>query len=353
MVLSKLKRLDKEQRKKAGIVALFALIIIGTLVGGMLLVTVYPAADYGNIALFNEATGASIDETSTLNVQDGDFIVAWLMDDPNTARQPDDENFKTYLYLEDGTWIEDGAETYGTYPHIYVSSLRWWFDLDQCPQGTFTYYIRYYAYIEPGVIVDEDSDTFQITNAAAPVYDDAEFTEAPDDVGFGVDESPAYVSWKFDYDGPCVVDVTLDGTEVDSQTYEASSVDQIYTHLVDTSVAGTFVVEFTVTPDDYTNPVISDSVTVTIAGDTDTTTTDTTTTDTTTTDTDTTTTDTTTTDTTTTDTDTEETPPTDEPVFDMVLIGMVAGIAAGVILIGILLVKGGRPKTKQKNKGGN
>jgi hypothetical protein len=258
------------------------IVLLGvTLVG---FVTVYLATDYGDIALYNERTLAEMDASTTLNVQDGDWMVAWLRWNPDYSHKPTDEDFNTRLYRSDGLWIEDGRNKslYPASPSDAIQcSIRWWFDLDQCPQGTFTYYVNYFAVIEPGVVVD--SDSFEITNSEAPVYDDAEITVRPDDVGFGHDESGTYVQWGFSYDGPCTAYVALDGAEVDSQTYEASGADQTFTYLIDTSVAGTFEVVFTVVPDDGGSPSIADTVMVTIAEPTvptDTTTTDTTATDT-------------------------------------------------------------------------
>lgn len=115
--------------------------------------------------------------------------------------------------------------------------------------------------------------SFQVVNTQLPSYDDAVITIKPDDVGFNVDESPAYVEWMFAYDGPCVGSINLDGAEVDSQIYGASGVDQIFTYIIDTSIAGVYTVVFVVTPDDISNPAVSDIVMVTIAGSTTTTTT--------------------------------------------------------------------------------
>lgn len=273
--------------------------ILGVALMPFALVT-YDVTDYGDIALYNENTLEEIDTATTLNVQDGDWMVAWLRDDPTTTRKPTDidlEIFSADLYLGDGstsgTWIEDGRDR-----EEYAGSYRWWLDLDQCPQGTFTYFVKYFARLDANTIVKGNSFAFQITNTEAPVYNDAEITVRPVDVGFDTDESPAYVQWTFSYEGPCTASVTLDGTEVDSQTYAASGVDQIFGYFMDTSVAGTFEVVFTVTPDDGSSPAVSDTVSVTVA--------ESTTTPTTTTDTETTTTDTGTTTTTTTDGDDDE-----------------------------------------------
>jgi hypothetical protein len=107
-------------------------------------------------------------------------------------------------------------------------------------------------------------------------YDDVVIVNTPVDVSFNVDESPASVTWTFSYDGPCSADVTLNGTWDEGETYSASTDDQIVIYTVDTSVAGIYEIVFTVTPDTAGNPVVSDTVMVTVVELTDTTTTTTT-----------------------------------------------------------------------------
>lgn len=260
--------------QRLALVAAVAIVII--LFGGVTLlsfnITVYEATDYGDIALYNERLagqeGAEIDATTTLNVQDGDRIVAWLRWNPNKSHKPTDENFTTSLRLEDGTWIEDGRDrkTTASNPPLLESSYKWWFDLDQCLQGTFTYYINYFVRIDTMNIVTGDSFTFQITNAEESVYDDVVIIDSSGtNVTFDVDETLAHVSWLFSYDGPCTASLTLDGEEIDSQDYGRSGANRIYTHNVDTSVAVSYKLVLTVTPDTSANPpLVSDTVQVTV-----------------------------------------------------------------------------------------
>ena len=435
MPFTKLKRYYEGERKRVNIIALLALVVVGILVGGSLL-AVLDVSYYGYPDLWEETNDVQMSAGDVLNVQDGDTLVAWLRDELSDQHKPTDLDWDVTLRLAStDEWVEDGGDASKIgefYPSVVGDSMRWWFDLQSCLEGTHEYRVYWFAMIgdtevdvdgysfvfavvntkepvyEDAVFVTEPdtelsytvgqsaahvtwvvgydgpftvsvtvdgeedwsgtyiassaddwviytidtsvagtqsvvltvtpdgvdrpllvSDTVMVTIASTTLYDNAVITDALDDVSFGANESLAYVSWTFDYDGPCAVDVTWDGIEVDNKTYVASDVDQTFDYLVDTSVAGTFTMVFTVTPDDADNPAVTDTAMVTVEAETPTDTTTTTT------------------------TPTEAWPPPDEPELNIMLIGMCVGIAAGAILIGILLVKGGRPKTKQKNKGGN
>lgn len=421
MSLAKLKRLNKEQRKKVNIVALFALIVIGTLVGGMFLSPlggVRDINDYGIITVHSLYGGAgggglgpAISSGDTIVAEDG-LAIVWRPD-PNYSGSPTCE-----LYSTDGTWYESGNWNLNTNVDPYFH--LWGFTLEGVPTGTNEFYCAFGgSYTEdilwvgstihfniqsgttpthPAVIFEVVPDPEPIPSGTSTplkwhfiyeglatatvyvdgvvkstrdttpsdgtqyftysfsetvvgiyivkltidpeyglttsseievevievslVYDDAVIKVKPADVSFDfdVDESVAHVIWMFSYDGPCIADVRLaDGTEVDSQTYIASTNDKMFDYIVDTSVAGTYELILTVIPDDYNNIPVVDSVTVTVEAST------------------------------TTPTDTT---PTVLPPDEMVLIMTMVGVAAGIILVGILFVKGGAiPKKKQMNKG--
>ena len=241
------------------IVAILGVAYFGGLVGQ---VSVYPTSDYGDMHLYQSATDIEIGTGDLLNVQNGDYVTVWLLDDLATSRKPTDEDFAAALYLitnTGSTWIADGTDR-----GIYGYSFNWLISLESCLQGTYEYFVKYFARIGPDAVVKGESIIFQVVNTQLPTYDDADITIKPDDVTFGLGQSPAYVEWRFSYDGPCVVDVTLNGVEVDSQAYEASGSDQIFMYIVDTGVAGTYTIIFTVTPDNPNNPSVSDTVRVII-----------------------------------------------------------------------------------------
>jgi len=159
----------------------------------------------------------------------------------------------------------------------------------------------------PDIIAMVITDSVILTAyTSSEVFDDAEFVDIPVNVSFNVGESPAYLIWTFSYDGPCVVDIVLDGTWDDGKSYDASVADKIFTYIVDTSVAGTYELVFTIDPDGTANPTVSDTAMVTIVGLPDTTT-----------------------------TTTSETPPV-EPEIDYMFLAI--GIAA-VVVIGFVILK--------------
>jgi hypothetical protein len=308
-----LNKLSNKHKNKIGVAIIVVAILSVAFFGGLVGMQMYPSSDYGDIHLYNERTDAEMDSTSTLDVQDGDFITAWLRDDPDTTRKPTNEDFTASLYLDGGALIE-----YGKDRETYVDSYRWRFDLEQCLEGVHLYYIKLFVNLGGGDFIVGNSFTFQITNDEPPDYDDVEIINSPgDNVSFVIGESPAYVEWTFMYSGLCTGSLTLDGEEVDSQDYEISSVQRVFTYIIDTSIAVDYELIFTVTPD-AGNPSVSDTVIVNV-GETSTTTTTTTTTD---------------TDTTT--TTGVPPPPPPEEEMDYMLIGVI--IAA--VVIGFALFSG-------------
>lgn len=252
-----------------------------------------PVEDYGDIALYNDNAPGDpmMDATSVLNVQDGDYMIAWLKDDVDTTRKPTDLDWTVSLRLEDGSaegqWIADATDR-RTYPDS-SDNIRWNLALDQCLEGTNTYFVFFYATVgDTEVDAGGNSHTFQVVNAIEPVYLDAEFTEFPEDANYTVDEVSAYATWHFSYDGAYTAVVKVDGAEDYNRHFDAGSGDDLVMYTIDTSVPGTYTVVLTVTPDSTENSQISDTVIVDIVAptttttDTDTTTTTTTTTGTTT-----------------------------------------------------------------------
>lgn len=265
----------KEYKNKIG-VAIIIVAILGVAYFGLAGMQMYPSSDYGDIHIYNERTDAEMSQGDTLKVQDGDFITAWLRDDLDTWRDPQDEAFTASLMLDDGSLIEYGIEMPIAGEGL---SRKWEFNLEQCLQGTNIYNIKFFVNLGGGDFITGDSFTFQITNDQPADYDDVEFINTPDaNVSFGIDESPAWIEWTFLYAGSCVGTLSVDGDEVDSQDYDISGVQRIYIYNIDTSIAGIYEIEFNVAPDSDANPDISDIVQLTIGEPSTTTTTTTTTT---------------------------------------------------------------------------
>jgi len=263
----------KQNRKLLIVLVLVTALIFGA---SVVFITIYPATDYGVIHLYNERTDVEMTASTTLNVQSGDYIVAWLMDDPSTSRMPTSEDFSATLYTSAGALVEGGRDR-----TTYLNSYKWWFDLEQCPTGTFTYYITFFAVIESDVVSRSNSFEFKITNTEAPTYTDAVITGKPSDATLDAGDVST-LTWKFTYNGPCDAFVTRNGVEVQQLAYGVSTGERVFNHLVDTTVPGTYTLVFNVVPDASVNPWISDTVIVTIAGTQTTTTTTPTTTPTTT-----------------------------------------------------------------------
>ena len=167
--------------------------------------------------------------------------------------------------------------------------------------GAFTVKFRFI----PDVTLSTITDSVVLTVYIDPtIYDDVEIVDIPADVSFNVSESPAYIVWTFSYDGPCIVDVTLDGVWDDGRSYGASGANQTFTYVVDTSVVGTYELIFMVDPDGTDNPIVSDTVMVTIIDSIETTT-----------------------------TTTEEPLPEPEPDYMLLAIGVAAVVIVGFVML--------------------
>lgn len=274
-----------DRNRKILVVVILASIIVG--VGLTVPFGMIPAENYGNIVLYNERTDVEMDASTVLSVQDGDFISAQLQDDPATDKKPTERlnQWVVALFMVSESprvWIENGG-SHAVYPHISGNSLRWWFYLEACPEGTFEYEIEFFVDISETTEIRGSSHTFLISNSEEPVYDDAEFVTTPDDGYYGFGAS-AEVWWRFSYQGPCTVTVTLDDGIIESQDYVAGSGEIPYLYTIDTTDSGSHTIIFTVTPESDANSPISDTMMVTVGEQPTTpTTTDTTTTTTTTT----------------------------------------------------------------------
>jgi hypothetical protein len=158
------------------------------------------------------------------------------------------------IYLDEilvETMSHVGSVDEVTYEYMFSS------DMD----GIFTVKFKFI----PDIIATIITDSVVLTAyTSSETYSNAEIVDIPVDVSFNVSESPAYLIWTFSYDGPCIVDIALDGVWDDGQSYGASVADKMFTYVVDTSVAGTYELVFTVDPDGTDNPTVSDTVMVTI-----------------------------------------------------------------------------------------
>jgi len=275
-------------------IAAISVLIIG-LYGGLLSFGVLPLTNYGVPDLWEETKDVQMSAGDTLSVQDGDTLCAWLRDDTETQHKPTDLDWTVTLRLADtDAWVEDGGDASKVgelYPSVVGDSIRWWFNLESCHEGTFDYVVFWFAMIgDTEVEARGYSFTFSIVNTEESVYDDAEFVTEPDtELNFAVGQLAAYATWKVRYDGGYTASVTVDGTEDWTESNKASTGDELIIYTVNTTVVGTQSIILTITPDVSGNPpLVSDTVMVTIAesngnGDDDTDTTTTTTTDTTTT----------------------------------------------------------------------
>lgn len=96
-----LEKLTKQKyRNKIGIAIVIVAILGISYFGGMArMVSVYLVTDYGDVRLYQSATDTEISNGDLLNVQNGDYITVWLLDDVSTSRKPIDEDFNVALYL--------------------------------------------------------------------------------------------------------------------------------------------------------------------------------------------------------------------------------------------------------------
>lgn len=282
--------------RRLALVIGIAIVVILTVGIVSMPLNVIPLITYGNPDLWEETNDVQLSEGDVLNVRDGDTLCAWLVDDPDTQHKPTDlldEWTVTLRRADTDAWIEnagDSSKVGELYPSVVGESIRWWFNLESCLEGTFDYVVFWFAMIgDTEVEARGYSFAFAVVNEEPPVYDDAEFvTEPATQLNYTVGQLAAYATWKVHYDGAYTASVTVDGTEDWTESNIASTGDELIIYTVNTTVAGTQSIVLTITPDVADNPpLVSDTVTVTIAGDgnddTDTTTTTTTTTDTTTT----------------------------------------------------------------------
>ncbi len=271
------------------VIAATALLIIGYTA---LPLAMLPLTNYGDPVLYNETTDTLMSAGDVLNVQDGDTLVAWLVDDTATQHKPTDLDWTVTLRRADtDAWIEDGGDASKVgelYPSVVGDSVRWWFNLESCLEGTFDYVVFWFAMIgDTEVDAGGYSQSFAVVNTAPPVYDDAVFVTEPADVMIcAAGQLAVYATWKVDYDGSFTASVAVDGVEDWTQTYAVAAGDDLVMYPVNTDVEGTQSIVLTVIPSSGDNPLlVSEAVTVTVVAASTTTPTTTTDTETTTTDT--------------------------------------------------------------------
>ena len=270
MVSRKIKKKFEESRIKYGVLGIMFVIVL--LLGSSALFVTFDVSKYGDPVLYKEGVDVPMIEGDVLNVQSGDTLIAWLVDDPDTQRKPTTLDWTVTLRLDDGSsygqWVEDayGQEVYPA----DSDNIRWYFNLESCLEGTFSYYVYWFAMIgNTELDVGGSSITFSVVNTEEPVYSDAVWVTEPDtELEFSVGQTPASIIWKIAYNGSFTANIKVDGTEVWTDDYGASSGDEIFVHTIDTSVVGTQSIILTITPDVADNPpLVSDTVLVTITGD--------------------------------------------------------------------------------------
>ena len=337
MSMFKSKRLDKEQRKKAGIIVALLLMSVSVIFYTGYALSAQdgskPVTYYGDYYIYVRNTNDPVEASMVLDAADGLKVTF----NPTVAEHILPDELICSLYKSSaigyGDKIESGEGGWHTTAYIWV------FDLGATSTGTYSYFIAFSGY-DGDYGVHGESFEFQITNEEAPTHDNPEITESPEDVHFGLMESPAHIDWRYVSYGPSEITVEVNNEIVESQTAISTGIEQTFRYYVDTAIDGIQNIVFEIMPEDPANPPVSDTVIVTVeTAGTDTTTTDT---------------DTTTTDTTTDTTTTDDTPPPSPPDEEAVLVMIAIGVSFGIILVGILFVKGGAtPKTKQMNKGEN
>jgi len=311
-----MRSITKKNKQRA---LLLSVLVIGLMLGGVFLVQI-PLSTYGYPDLWEETNNVQMSAGDILNVQDGDTLVAWLIDDTSDQHKPTDLDWTVTLRLtSDDSWIEDGGDASKigeVYPSVVGNNMRWWFNLESCLEGSFSYRVYWFAMIgDSEVDAGGYSFAFTVENTEAPVYNDAEFVTEPDTaISYAEGQLGTYATWKVNYDGAFTASVTVDGTEDWTETFDVSSGDDMVMYPVDTSVVGTQSIVLTITPDNADNlPLVSDTVIVTIeeaTTDTGTTTPDTGT--------------------------TTPDPEPDEPTTDWMVYSMIAGV---LFIVGYVLHK--------------